>query len=50
VTLTFNGGSAWVLILLHAIVEYPVTSVNGNVYTWGPWAAARSILRSTSST
>jgi len=40
VTRTFNGGSAWVLILLHAIVQYPVTSVNGNVYTWGPWSDA----------
>ncbi len=39
-TRTFNGGSAWVLILLHSIVQYPVTSVNGNVYTWGPWSDA----------
>ncbi|HUJ59924.1 MAG TPA: hypothetical protein VLX92_15575 [Kofleriaceae bacterium] len=37
VTQTFNGGSAWVLILVHTIVSYPVTSVDGNVYTWGPW-------------
>ena len=37
VTQTFNGGSAWVLILIHTIVQFPVTSVNGNVYTWGPW-------------
>jgi hypothetical protein len=35
-TLAFNGGAAWVLLWLHAIVETPVTSVNGNVYTWGP--------------
>jgi hypothetical protein len=40
VTRTFNGGSAWVLVLLHAIVQYPVTSVDGNVYTWGPWTEA----------
>jgi hypothetical protein len=40
VTRTFNGGSAWVLILLHAIVQYPVTSVDKNVYTWGPWSDA----------
>ena len=40
VTRTFNGGSAWVLIVLHAIVQYPVTSVDGNVYTWGPWSDA----------
>ncbi|MEJ7602508.1 MAG: hypothetical protein WKG01_31740 [Kofleriaceae bacterium] len=40
VTLTFNAGSAWVLGLIHAIVQYPVTSVDGNVYTWGPWSGA----------
>ena len=40
VTRTFNGSSAWVLILLHTIVQYPVTSVDGNVYTWGPWSDA----------
>jgi hypothetical protein len=40
VTRTLNGGSAWVLILIHAIVQYPVTSVSGNVYTWGPWSEA----------
>jgi hypothetical protein len=40
VTNTFNGGSAWVLILLHTIVELPVTSINGDVYTWGPWSNA----------
>ena len=40
VTRTFNGGSAWVLILLHSIVQYPVTSINGDVYTWGPWSGS----------
>ena len=40
VTLTFNGGSAWVLGLIHAIVQYPVTSVDGDMYTWGPWSSA----------
>lgn len=40
VTRTFNGGSAWVLILVHAIVQYPVTSVDNNTYTWGPWSDA----------
>jgi len=39
-TVTFNGGSAWVLTLIHAIVQYPVTSVSGDVYTWGPWSDA----------
>jgi hypothetical protein len=38
VTRTLNGGSAWVLILVHTIVQFPVTSQNGNVYTWGPWS------------
>ena len=38
VTRNLNGGSAWVLILIHTIVQYPVTSVSGNVYTWGPWS------------
>jgi len=38
VTRTLNGGSAWVLVLIHSIVQYPVTSINGNVYTWGPWS------------
>lgn len=40
VTRTLNGGTAWVLILIHAIVQYPVTTVSGNVYTWGPWSDA----------
>jgi hypothetical protein len=40
VTRTLNGGTAWVLILIHAIVRYPVTSTSGNVYTWGPWSEA----------
>src|SRR5262249_7151680 len=36
VTRTFNGGAAWALILIHAIVQQPVTSVHGDTYTWGP--------------
>src|SRR5262245_48109277 len=40
VTRTLNGGSAWVLILIHAIVQQPVTSIDGNVYTWGPGSGA----------
>jgi hypothetical protein len=40
VTRTFNGGSAWVLTTVHAIIEFPVTSVNGNTYTWGPWSGS----------
>src|SRR5262245_3995678 len=38
VTHNFNSGAAWVLVLVHTIVQFPVTSVNGNVYTWGPWS------------
>jgi hypothetical protein len=37
ITRTLNGSSAWVLVLIHSIVQYPVTKVEGNVYTWGPW-------------
>ncbi|MEO8698844.1 MAG: hypothetical protein ABI867_02340 [Kofleriaceae bacterium] len=40
ITSTFNGGSAWVLILIHTIVEFPVTSVDGDTYTWGPFGEA----------
>lgn len=37
VTRDLNGGTAWVLILVHAIVQFPPTSVDGDTYTWGPW-------------
>lgn len=40
VTRTFNGGTAWVLVLVHTIVQFPVTTVNGDTYTWGPWSDA----------
>lgn len=40
VTRTFNGGSAWVLVLIHTIVQFPVTTVNGDTFTWGPWSDA----------
>jgi hypothetical protein len=40
VTTTFNGGTAWVLTLIHAIVQNPPTTVAGNVYTWGPGSNA----------
>lgn len=40
VTRTFNGSSAWVLVLIHSIVQFPVTSVDGDKYTWGPWSDA----------
>lgn len=37
VTRDLNAGAAWVLILVHAVVQFPATSVDGDVYTWGPW-------------
>jgi hypothetical protein len=37
VTRSLNAGAAWVLILVHTIVGFDPTSVDGNVYTWGPW-------------
>lgn len=40
VTRTFNGGSTWVLVLIHTIIKFPVTSVSGDTYTWGPWSGA----------
>ena len=40
VTRMFNGGSAWVLLLIHTIVQFPVTTVSGDTYTWGPWSDA----------
>ncbi len=40
VVATFNGGTAWVLILIHTITQFPVTSVHGNVYEWGPWSGS----------
>jgi hypothetical protein len=40
VTVLFNGGTGWVLALIHTIVQFPVTSVDGDTYTWGPWSGA----------
>src|SRR5687768_13972643 len=37
VTRDLNGGTAWVLILVHTIVQFPPTTVDGDTYTWGPW-------------
>ncbi len=36
VTATLNGGTAYVLILVHTIVLFPPTKVEGDTYTWGP--------------
>jgi len=38
VTRDLNAGAAWVLLVVNAIVQFPATSVDGNVYTWGPWS------------
>ena len=35
-----NGGAGWVLVLVHTVVQYPPTKVEGNVYTWGPHSDA----------
>lgn len=32
-----NGGAAFVLILVRTIVSFPVTSVEGDTFIWGPW-------------
>lgn len=40
VTRTLNAGAGWVLVVVHAIVQTPPTSVDGNVYTWGPGSGA----------
>jgi hypothetical protein len=40
VTRDLNGGAAFVLILVHAVVQYPPTTIDGNVYTWGPGSGA----------
>ncbi|HEY4242056.1 MAG TPA: hypothetical protein VGM88_19685 [Kofleriaceae bacterium] len=40
VTRTFNGSTGWVLVLLHTIVSYPVTTHTGDTYEWGPWSDA----------
>lgn len=33
-----NTGAAWVLLLVHTVVQYPVTSIEGDTYIWGPWS------------
>ena len=42
VTRDLNGGAGWVLTLVHAIVKTTPTTVDGNVYTWGPGSDALS--------
>jgi hypothetical protein len=39
VTRDLNAGAGWVLLIVHTIVDsFPATTVEGNVYTWGPWS------------
>ena len=48
VTRTFNGGSAWVLVTVHTIIEFPVVVItrsaspmtSSRVVTWKPSIAA----------
>jgi hypothetical protein len=40
ITRNLNGGTAWVLIVVHTVVQFPPTTVEGNTYTWGPWSGA----------
>ncbi len=35
-----NAGAGWVLVLVHTIVQFPATTVEGNVYNWGPHSNA----------
>ena len=37
---TLNGSAAAILILARTITEYPVTSIEGDTYVWGPWSDA----------
>jgi hypothetical protein len=39
-SLTLNGGTGFVLLLLEAIVKHPPTEVSGDTYTWGPFSGA----------
>jgi hypothetical protein len=40
VTRTLNGATGWVLVLVHTIVQFPPTTIDGDTYTWGPWTEA----------
>lgn len=40
VTRDLNRGAGWVLLLVHTIVQTPPTTVDDNVYTWGPGSSA----------
>lgn len=36
ITRSLNGGTAFVLVLVHTIVQFPATTVEGNTAVWGP--------------
>jgi hypothetical protein len=40
VTQMLNGGTAWVLTVVHTVVQFPVTSRSGDTLTWGPYSSA----------
>lgn len=40
VTRVLNGGTAYVLILVHTIVLFPPTVIDGDTYVWGPHSQA----------
>jgi hypothetical protein len=40
VATTLNGGAAFVLVLAKTVTSFPVTSIAGDTYIWGPWSEA----------
>ncbi len=40
VTRSLNAGAGWVLLVVHTVVQFPPTTIDGNVYTWGPHSDA----------
>lgn len=40
ITRDFNGGAGFVLLLVHTVVQFPPTTVEGDTYTWGPGSDA----------
>ncbi|HYU16444.1 MAG TPA: hypothetical protein VEL05_10240 [Candidatus Acidoferrum sp.] len=40
VTRDLNAGAAWVLVVVHTVVQFPATTIEGSVYTWGPWSGS----------
>ncbi len=40
ITRDLNFSVGWVLFVVHTVVQFPPTTVDGNVYTWGPHSDA----------